>query len=188
MGSVYNGFVVFPTASNTHDCRRNRGLETSLFNTNGTFLLRPSCTQASRIEYGKKGQKGWRGCMFWRSLTSSSIGFLPGGRVHWKLRAWVRWGGSCMCSHSGRVQYHDFIAPVTVSIRTNQHQFLKLPMDTSASEELASLGSHSSLSLYLGKVCEDVPLPLGSLLEMLGNLQIQKHAFFRLWLLSDFCL
>lgn len=38
------------------------------------------------------------------------------------------------------------VMPVTVSIRTNP------PMDTSAFEELASLGSHSSLSLYLGKV------------------------------------
>ena len=31
------------------------------------------------------------------------------------------WGGSCMCSHSGRVQHQDFIVPVTGSIRTNQH-------------------------------------------------------------------
>lgn len=61
-------------------------------------------------------------------------------------------------------------------------------MDTSAFEELASLGSHSSLSLYLGKVCEGVPFPLDLYLEMLRNLQIQVHAFFRLWLLSDFCL
>lgn len=172
-GLFIMAFVVFPTAWLQ---------ETPRFGNLSSIRMVLSCSgpAAHRIEYGKKVQKGWRACVFWRSLTSSSIGFLLGGRVHWKLRAWVGGVGPACAATVGESSTMT-VMPVTVSIRTNP------PMDTSAFEELASLGSHSSLSLYLGKVW-GFPFPLDLYLEMLGNLQIQVHAFFRLWLLSDFCL